>query len=92
MQPLQTFASTVLAGIIRRQPASKGRTAFAWTVAVGPALAKVTSIELVDDVVVVAAQDSRWAREVERASPIVLERLQALLGPGVRRIRIATAD
>ena len=87
--PLQNFASSVLAGIIRRQPASKEKTAFAWAVAVGPALAKVTSIELVDDVVVVAAQDSRWAREVERASPIVLERLQALLGSDVRRIRIA---
>jgi hypothetical protein len=92
MQPLQIFASTVLAGIIRRQPASKERTAFAWTVAVGPALAKVTSVELRGDVLVVVAQDSRWAREVERASPIVLERLQSLLGADVRRIRVVKVN
>lgn len=92
MLPLQTVASSVLAGIIRRQPGSKERTAFAWAVAVGPALAKVTSVELRDDVLVVVAQDSRWAREVERASPIVLERLQSLLGSDVRRIRIVKVN
>ena len=36
----------VLAEIVRRQPASKERTAFAWQLAVGPALARATTVEL----------------------------------------------
>ena len=65
MLPLQNFASGVLAEIIRRQPASKGKTSFAWSVAVGPALARVTSVELADRVLRVHVRDARWAREVE---------------------------
>jgi Dna[CI] antecedent DciA-like protein len=78
---LQNVASGVLAEIIRRQPASKGKTSFAWSVAVGPALARVTSVELTPDRVLrVRVRDARWAREVERARDIVLTRLRMLLG------------
>lgn len=91
MLPLQNFASTVLAGIIRRQPASKERTAFAWTVAVGPALAKCTSIELRDGVLIVRPRDARWAREVERARDTIVARMQHLLGDdALRDVRIVT--
>lgn len=81
MLPLQNFASGVLAEIIRRQPASKGKTSFAWSVAVGPALARVTAVELAPDRVLrVHVRDARWAREVERARDVVLTRLRMLLG------------
>jgi hypothetical protein len=79
--PLQSLASGVLAEIIRRQPASKERTAFAWNVAVGPALARATTVDLEDRLLVVRAKDPRWAREVERARETVLARLRHLLGP-----------
>lgn len=78
--PLQTVTSRVLAEIIRRQPASKGRTAFAWSVAVGPALARVTNVELEAGVLHVHVRDPRWARELERARDVVLTRLRMLLG------------
>jgi predicted nucleic acid-binding Zn ribbon protein len=80
VQPLQSFAPAVLAEIIRRQPASKERTDFAWSVAVGPALARVTTVELRNRNMIVCARDVQWARELERARDTILPRLQMLLG------------
>ena len=92
MIPIQTFASGVLAEIVRRQPASKQRTAFAWQLAVGPALARVTTVELVDGVLAVRAHDARWTREIRRAADTILPRMQHLLGPdAVHKISLPDA-
>jgi len=80
MVPLQNFATGVIAEVIRRQPPSPGRTSFAWTVAVGPALARSATVTLVDQVLYVRPRDARWAKEIERLSPTILPRLQHLLG------------
>jgi hypothetical protein len=80
VQAFQSFAPAVLAEIIRRQPASQARTDFAWTVAVGPALARVTTVELRNNNMIVCARDAQWARELERARDTILPRLQLLLG------------
>ena len=80
MQAFQSFAPAVLAEIIRRQPDSKERTDFAWSVAVGPALARVTTVELRNHNIIVCARDVQWARELERARDTILPRLQLLLG------------
>ena len=80
MQSVQSFAPAVLAEIIRRQPASQARTDFAWAVAVGPALARVTTVELRNHNIIVCARDVQWARELERARDTILPRLQLLLG------------
>ena len=79
--PLQSVTSKMLAEILRRQPASQERTAFAWAVAVGPALARVTAVDLdAGGVLRVHVRDARWARELERARDVVLTRLRMLLG------------
>lgn len=85
--PLST--SGVLAEVIRRQPPSAGRTALAWQLVVGPALARATTVALDEaGVLTVAAADPRWTAEIERAREAVLARLQQLLGPQqVRRIK-----
>jgi hypothetical protein len=80
MLPVQTIATTVLADVIRRQPSSPARTTFAWLVAVGPALARVTTVELRNRNMIVSARDAQWARELERARDTILPRLQLLLG------------
>jgi predicted nucleic acid-binding Zn ribbon protein len=81
MLPVQTIAASVMAELIRRQPASKERTAFAWSIAVGPALSRVTTVELRNARLFVTARDPRWALEIERATATILKRLQLLLGP-----------
>ena len=80
MQALQSFAPAVLADIIRRQPPSKQRTEFAWAVAVGPALARATTVEIRNRNMIVCARDVQWARELERGRDTILSRLQLLLG------------
>jgi predicted nucleic acid-binding Zn ribbon protein len=75
----------VLAQLLRRQPPSKERTTFAWSVAVGPAIARATTVELAGDVLTVRARDQRWAQEVHRNRATVLARLQQLLGKNAVR-------
>jgi len=82
MRSIQTFAGGVLAEIWRRQPPSPARTAFAWQLVVGPALARVTSVELDGATLRVTAADSRWLKEIQRAREVILPKLQQLLGPG----------
>ena len=80
MLPIQQFSSGVIAEIVRRQPASAARTAFAWQLAVGPAISRSTTIELVGGVLAVTARDAHWAKAVERSAPTILPRMQHLLG------------
>jgi hypothetical protein len=89
MVPLQNFATGVIAEVIRRQPASPARTTFAWTVAVGPALARMATATHTGDVLIVRVRDPRWATEIERAAETILKRMQHLLGAGsVSRIEV----
>jgi predicted nucleic acid-binding Zn ribbon protein len=88
VQPFQSFSAAVLAEVIRRQPASPGRTAFAWSVAAGPVMARAASVEARGGVLVVTPKDARWAREIERSSATLLERVQALLGREVTSLHI----
>ena len=83
MLPLNTFATGVLAEVIRRQPASAARTTFAWSVAVGPAIARATTVELRDGILAVTAKDPRWAQEIQRSAETIVNRLRILLGSGV---------
>lgn len=80
MRSIQTFSNSVMAGIVRRQPSSPARTAFAWQLAVGPALARVTAATLEGTVLRVSAADPRWLAEIERARATILPKLQHLLG------------
>ena len=88
---LNEFVPDVLSEIIRRQPASKERTAFAWTVAVGPALARVTTVELRGRTLVVTARDATWAKEIERARVTILARVRHLIGDTVDRLDVSYA-
>ena len=80
MIPLQSFSSGVIAEIVRRQPASKERTNFAWQLAVGPALARATTVELTDGVLTVRAVDRRWIQEIDRAKVNLMLKMQNILG------------
>lgn len=80
MIPIQNFSTSVIAEIVRRQPASKERTGFAWQLAVGQALARVTTVDLADGILSVRAIDRRWLLEIERAREAVLQKMQHLLG------------
>ena len=83
--PSNLLLPGALAAILRNAPLTPEKVAFAWRAAVGPAVDKATSIELRNGLLVVHAKDASWQREVERSTPLIRSRLQALLGDGVVR-------
>lgn len=84
VEPLHDFAGSCLNGLLTTQPVSAGKIGFAWRVAAGAALARVTTIAWsTDGTLTVTAADAAWQREVRRARAMLLERLGHLLGPGV---------
>jgi len=69
--------------LLRDTPLSDGKVGFAWDAAVGPALSRATNVKLVGHVLIVETTSSQWSAEVMRSSPIILKRLDLLLGHGV---------
>ena len=75
----------VLSAVLRNAPLSPEKVAFAWRLAVGPALDKATDVALRQDVLYVRAKDAAWQREVERSAALIRSRLTDLLGEHVVR-------
>lgn len=74
-----------LAAVLRKAPLSPEKVDFAWRMAVGPSVDRVTSVELQGHTLRVRARDEAWRREVERSATLICARLEALLGTGVVR-------
>jgi predicted nucleic acid-binding Zn ribbon protein len=86
MVPAHRVLPGVLAAAIRQAPLTPEKVQFAWRQAVGPVVERSTTIRLDDDGVLrVTAADQHWAREVERSSRLILQRLESLLGQNVVR-------
>jgi hypothetical protein len=80
MRSMQQTLPRVLAELLQAAPLSQGKVGFAWGAAVGAAVGKVTAVRLEGRELLVDAATSAWAREVERSTPVILMRLQTLLG------------
>jgi hypothetical protein len=74
-----------LAAVLRRAPLTPEKVAFSWRTAVGPAVDKVTVVELRADVLYVRAKDAAWQCEIERSAALIRSRLDGLLGDRVVR-------
>lgn len=92
MRPLAHVVPVALQHLLHDAPLSQGKVGFAWRAAVGAALGRVTEVRLESGVLLVDAASAQWSREVMRVSPVILDRLQLLLGPGVvERIEVRRA-
>ena len=80
MKPLQNAVPGAVAELLRAAPLSPGKVAFAWKTAVGAAVQQATVVRLEGHVLRVDTASAQWAREVMRSSPVILRRLQSLLG------------
>src|ERR1041384_4272460 len=83
--PISALVSEALAAVLRKAPLTPEKVAFAWRTAVGPAVDRVTTIELKGPVLHVRAKDAAWQREVERSAALTRNRLSALLGDALVR-------
>ncbi len=92
MLPLNDAARGALQSLLRETLLSPGKVRFAWTAVVGPAVERATTVRLEGDTLVVEASSAQWAREVSRSTPVIVRRLQGLLGNHViRALRIRAA-
>jgi hypothetical protein len=80
MKSIGRVLPDVVTELLRNAPLSPGKVEFAWKAAVGGALERATRVKLEDGVLLVEAASSQWGREVMRSSPLILRRLQSLLG------------
>jgi predicted nucleic acid-binding Zn ribbon protein len=86
MESLQQTAVRVIGPLLHQQPTTPGKVAFAWSIAAGGMLARAGRAEYDGrGTLRVTARSATWARELERARPVVLERLRHLVGPDVVR-------
>lgn len=83
MHPLSHAIPAALAEMLRAAPLSDGKVTFAWRAAVGPALERVTAVKLEGRVLLVDTAGTLWSREIARSSPVILRRLQNLLGAAI---------
>lgn len=76
--------------LLRGTPLSDGKVTFAWKAAVGPAIDRVTNVKLERRVLLVETASAQWSTEVMRSSPVILKRLQSLLGAEtIERIEVS---
>ena len=92
MLPISSGLPGALAELLRGSPTSDGKVTFAWKAAVGPAFDRVTNVKLERRVLLVETASAQWSKEVMRSSPVILKRLQSLLGTdSVERIEVRRA-
>jgi Dna[CI] antecedent, DciA len=82
MNPIGSVVPGAIVALLRDAPLSAGKVTFAWNAAVGPAVQRATSVHLENGVLLVDAASPQWTHEVLRSTPIILRRLQPLLGEG----------
>lgn len=82
MEPIQSLAAAAVARLVRPAPLSAEKVLFAWRHAVGPALTRVTRVQLSrSGVLDVEADDDRFGAELVRSAGTILRRVQDVLGP-----------
>src|SRR5262245_55386464 len=84
MEPVGPLVDAVIPRLLAHTPMTAEKVKFAWRMAVGAAIDRVTSARL-SGVTLLVEGDAQWLREVDRSSDLILGRLQRLLGPNAVR-------
>jgi predicted nucleic acid-binding Zn ribbon protein len=92
VEPIQDYLHAVAARLVRDAPLSDEKVRCAWQMAVGAGLARVSQAHVeADGTVRVTADDARWRKEIAKGRDVILQRLQATLGPTIARRLVMTA-
>jgi predicted nucleic acid-binding Zn ribbon protein len=93
VERLDIMAPRALRLALAQQPTTSGKVLFAWSICAGSALARSATASWRDGVLSLDAKSETWRRELVRARPLLLKRLEALLGPDVvRSLQISGDD
>ena len=72
----------VVEEVVRKAPLTPEKVAFAWRMAVGPAIGKATSVRLGENGTLYVTSDSpAWASAVRKSTSLIQIRLEGFLGP-----------
>jgi predicted nucleic acid-binding Zn ribbon protein len=86
MEPLASALPDTVRRLLRQGEMTQGKLEFAWRTAVGPAIDRACSVRMTEDgTVEVRAADAAWRRELRHSQPMILRRLQDLLGVDVAK-------
>jgi len=90
VEPLTAILPSAVRTILQKGPMSPGKLRLAWRVAVGFAIDRATTVNLLDNgTVEVTAEDLAWRREVRRSHAVILSRLQDLVGAAfVKKLKV----
>jgi len=81
MVPLTQFIPDALAIVLRKAPLTPEKVAFAWRLAVGPAIDKATTVRLADNGILhVRAESPAWLAAVRKSTSLIHIRMTDLLG------------
>jgi hypothetical protein len=83
MHPLRDTATEALRDLLASQPTTQAKVLFAWRMAAGAAMARAARADWTDGTLRIAPANPAWRRELQRARPVLLERLRHWLGPDV---------
>jgi hypothetical protein len=88
MIPANKVMPQIVGDIIRKAPLTDEKVAFAWRLAVGPALSKATTARLAaDGTLYVTVESQAWADSIRASVGLIRQRLAHFLGDGaVKRI------
>src|SRR5262245_54194266 len=93
MHSVRDTATTALRILLNDQPTTSAKVTFAWQMAAGATLRRATECTWsADGTLTVRARTTEWAREVNRARPMIAARLRQLLGPDVVRTIVVQDD
>lgn len=93
MERLDRTAPRAIRAALANQPTTPGKVMFAWSLAAGATLARAATPSWQDGVLHLSPRSETWRQELVRARPLLIARLQGLLGvDAVRRLVIAGAD
>jgi predicted nucleic acid-binding Zn ribbon protein len=85
MLSIRDTATEAVRQALSGQPDTPAKVTFAWRLAAGAAMARAAQVTWVADrrTLRLTPADQAWRRELTRARPVLLERLQHLLGGNV---------
>ena len=87
--PLATHA---IRDILARQPLTPAKVVFAWRMAAGPAFSRAAKATFAEGTLSIRTASAAWRKEIERAAPLIKERLAGLVGKNVVRWIVVIED
>lgn len=78
--------------MLARQPLTPAKVLFAWRVSAGPAFTRAARATFADGTLSIRTPSAAWRKEIERAAPLLKERMSALLGKDIVRWIVVIED